>query len=245
MGGSGFLSLRRVRMVRMLWLHFRVRQTYDFDALSRAYPRATLSNWCNYDTDVLEIYNPDPDAWPGIEAALRQSARRGFRLLDAGAPTGDRRIVLTRCGHPKELAVTGLLDQHDCLVLHPIVYRDGWKTYRAIAMDEKRVASFFRALGKVAAFEVLGRRRLERPLFRETYLLPAVDLFSRLTAKQVHALLLAVEHGYYEVPRRTSFEKIAKAAKVPKTTLEEQVRRAENNLVRLVAPLLAAAKARP
>jgi predicted DNA binding protein len=54
---------------------------------------------------------------------------------------------------------------------------------------------------------------------------------SRLTPKQRQALLAAYSLGYYDVPRRTSSELLAKRLKLGASTVAEHLRKAERNLL--------------
>ncbi|WP_435102192.1 helix-turn-helix domain-containing protein [Halarchaeum sp. P4] len=52
-----------------------------------------------------------------------------------------------------------------------------------------------------------------------------------LTPTQREALELAVEHGYYEQPRRNSIQEIARMEDIPTSTLQYRVNRAESALI--------------
>lgn len=54
---------------------------------------------------------------------------------------------------------------------------------------------------------------------------------SKLTSKQRQALLTAYSLGYYDVPRRTSSEQLAKRLKLGTSTFAEHLRKAERNLL--------------
>ena len=54
---------------------------------------------------------------------------------------------------------------------------------------------------------------------------------SRLTAKQRQALLTAYSLGYYDVPRKTSSEELAKRLKLGTSTYAEHLRKAERALL--------------
>ncbi len=54
---------------------------------------------------------------------------------------------------------------------------------------------------------------------------------SRLTAKQRQALLAAYSLGYYDVPRKTSSEELAKRLKLGTSTYAEHLRKAERALL--------------
>jgi hypothetical protein len=59
-----------------------------------------------------------------------------------------------------------------------------------------------------------------------------------MTAKQAESLLVAVDSGYYSVPRKTRFDDIARRMGTPRTTYEEHVRKAESKVINSVAPYL-------
>jgi hypothetical protein len=63
-------------------------------------------------------------------------------------------------------------------------------------------------------------------------------LFAGLTAKQAEALRVAFERGYYRVPKRISTEEIAQQVRVPRTTDEEHLRKAESKVLSAIAPYL-------
>jgi predicted DNA binding protein len=69
-------------------------------------------------------------------------------------------------------------------------------------------------------------------------IIPTSTLVSNLTARQAEALLVAVDHGYYQVPRKVRFEDISKIVNVPRTTYEEHVRKAESKVINAAAPYL-------
>lgn len=49
--------------------------------------------------------------------------------------------------------------------------------------------------------------------------------------RQLEALRLAVDNGYYEQPRGTSIEELATQTTVARATFEEHLRKAENKLI--------------
>lgn len=57
------------------------------------------------------------------------------------------------------------------------------------------------------------------------------SLLNRLTDKQRHALLLAYQLGYYDVPRRIGSEEIANRLKLRRATVVEHLRKAERRLL--------------
>jgi predicted DNA binding protein len=62
-------------------------------------------------------------------------------------------------------------------------------------------------------------------------LAPANQLFEDITERQLAALQLALERGYYEQPRKTSLRDLADQTAVARSTYEEHLRKAENKLL--------------
>jgi hypothetical protein len=50
--------------------------------------------------------------------------------------------------------------------------------------------------------------------------------------------LSALDYGYYQVPKRLTAEEIARKQRVPRTTYEEHVRKAESKILRAMAPYM-------
>ncbi|AEH38502.1 helix-turn-helix domain-containing protein [Halopiger xanaduensis] len=61
-------------------------------------------------------------------------------------------------------------------------------------------------------------------------------LTGRLTARQYRAVRIALERGYYEIPRETSLAAIAAALECTESTASDILRRAERELVRAIVP---------
>jgi predicted DNA binding protein len=62
-------------------------------------------------------------------------------------------------------------------------------------------------------------------------LAPVDRLFEKVTDRQMAALRLALESGYYEQPRKTSIRELADKTAVTRSTYEEHLRKAENKLL--------------
>lgn len=60
------------------------------------------------------------------------------------------------------------------------------------------------------------------------------SLYPKLTEKQKHAFLLALENGYYEFPRKIELEKLAKIMKSSYTTFQFHLRKAERKIMNSV-----------
>jgi predicted DNA binding protein len=66
---------------------------------------------------------------------------------------------------------------------------------------------------------------------------PETDrLFAGLTARQQEVLLAAIETGYYDAPRRATYDDVAAAVGCSATTVGEHLRKIERQFVREIAP---------
>jgi len=62
------------------------------------------------------------------------------------------------------------------------------------------------------------------------------SLRGKLTDRQVDAISTAYYSGYYQTPGRVNVQRIADGEKVPRTTLQEHLNKAENKLIRSIVP---------
>jgi predicted DNA binding protein len=120
----------------------------------------------------------------------------------------------------------------------------GWDSFRVLCFDDRRVRGLLEACAAMGELEVVSKRPVERTLAEEHFLVPGAEIVGGLTHRQREALLLALDAGYYEVPRRATVQDIAQRQGRPRTTFEEHLRKAEGKLIRAVAPLVALGAAR-
>jgi len=71
---------------------------------------------------------------------------------------------------------------------------------------------------------------------RDTFVISLNSVFSRLTERQVNSLIAALEAGYYQIPKKVTTTQIAGRNKVPRTTFEEHLRKAESKVLQAIAP---------
>ena len=86
--------------------------------------------------------------------------------------------------------------------------------------------------------EIISQRIIPSGAVKETMLVSTSSLFGGLTRKQVQALVFALENGYYQVPKRVTTEEMASKLKLPRTTYEEHLRKAEGKVLRSMAPYI-------
>jgi predicted DNA binding protein len=179
--------------------------------------------WCNDHCDLLHVYGHDhEDLLSRVRsvAGVRESVARDGEVV---AVTGD-------CLAEHERTVDPHLSRHDCLLVPPLVYADGAKRVRVLALAEESLSDAYRDL--VDAFEVtvVAKRTVDA-------VTPpgALAETPSLSARQREALRIAHEEGYYELPRETDMESVADRMGIDRRTADEHRRRAERKVLDAVA----------
>ncbi len=100
-----------------------------------------------------------------------------------------------------------------------------------IAFDETDARAVIRDLESDRDIDVLSKTAVTEQQIPHSVLAPVDQLFEDLTDRQLAALRLAFESGYYEQPRKTSLRELAERTSVARSTYEEHLRKAENKLI--------------
>lgn len=222
----------------MLEIAFRFRHGCDVGKLSEAHPDVLIAQWCNRGVEVVEIHARGAKL-EEVMASLRTLSKRGLKPLRESVEGGDSQLLLLRCPHRGPESIDKIIESAGCLYLPPVVYRDGWEHYRTIAFDEDTARELVKAMKGHGEFELISKRPIGGGLTTRALVITASQLLSELTAKQASAMLGAIEEGYYRVPRKVRTEDIARRRKVPRTTFEEHVRKAEAKIMQSMAPYVA------
>jgi hypothetical protein len=205
---------------------FRVRHECPYRELSEAYPDVTIREWYLDDCQVLEITSA---AGPTDE--LLEEIRSLGTVLHQSVDDDGVHVVTRSCLCTLEGSLIGRFEEHDCLYQPPTVHRQGWEHYTVLAFDEGDVRDLLHDLDDDRDVEVLSKTALDERRIPHSMLAPVDSLFDDLTDRQLAALRLALDAGYYEQPRRTSVRDLADRTAVSRSTFEEHLRKAENKLV--------------
>jgi len=107
------------------------------------------------------------------------------------------------------------------------VNKKGYEFWEMGSWERKQLEIFLNSLKKEKGLDV------ELLSFRNTKLnniyFPAIA--PNLTEKQKRAFELAVEEGYYDIPKRTELKKLSKMMKISLATYQEHLKRAEAKVV--------------
>ena len=108
-----------------------------------------------------------------------------------------------------------------CLFASPVTQEHGYEKYTIITENPEEVRNI------LAQLECIGEARL----FSIGRLMHESNKFE-LTPKQMDALVIALEHGYYEWPKDANLSEIATITNRNRRSLQENLRRAEAKVFR-------------
>jgi predicted DNA binding protein len=191
--------------------------------------------WCNFGKDVLEV------SYGGLEnpREFEDDLARMMKALgvrEVRRTEDDSRMQLVvKCSKPV-YGISKAFEKNNCLELSPGIYTDGWEWYRLIAFSERDLKAFFIDLDRSCEVEITAKKTVEQDSVRDTFVITASNLLGSLTGNQTEALLLALNSGYYSVPKKATTEDVALKLGLPRTTFEERLRKAESKVLQSVAP---------
>lgn len=138
-------------------------------------------------------------------------------------------VILTVAKHRKEIELYSR--GYDQMFLHPspaYVSKDGFEIIEIAFWNRKPLQDFIKTLERnktTTHFEIL---RFEEKQVEDVYV---SKLLLKLPKMQEKAITLAFQNGYYDFPRKTDLNKLAKIAKVSKPTFRENLRKAEAKIL--------------
>ena len=205
---------------------FRVKHECPYRALSERYPDLTIREWYLSDCQVLEITSAETPT-DELLADLEELGTILHRSIDERG----LHVVTQACLCSLEESIIDRFEAHNCLYQPPTVHRQGWEHYTVIAFDEADVRDLIRDLEADREIDVLSKTAISEQGIPHSMLAPVDQLFEDLTERQLAALRLALESGYYDQPRQTSLRELAERTAVARSTYEEHLRKAENKLL--------------
>jgi predicted DNA binding protein len=205
---------------------FRIRHECPYRELSERCPDLTIREWYLSDCQVLEISTIDAPT----DDLLDDIEHLGTILSKNEDDTG-MHVVIQSCLCALEGSIIERFEEYNCLYQPPTVHRQGWEHYSVIAFDEDDIRALYNDLDGDRDIEVLSKTGLKQTQIPDSLVAPIDQLFDGLTDRQLAALRLALDNGYYEQPRKVSISELAEQTSVARSTFEEHLRKAENKLV--------------
>jgi predicted DNA binding protein len=231
----------------MFEVSFKAKHECPYVDFSLKHPDVRVVEWCNRRTDVLEVECRDIETFNRIEQDLqRLLVWKGGRVLRK--TFGEKNIqVITKTCRDSQISpsISGTIEKHSCLEIPPVTYYGGWETHKVIGFRDTDFKKLFKDLAKLGPVEVLSKRVYGEKSMIDTFAVSLSTAFSDLTAKQADAIASALEFGYYQVPKKTTTQELALKQKVPRTTYEEHLRKAESKILRALSPYVLLYARRP
>lgn len=196
----------------------------------------TVELWCNDHCDLLHVSGgagADEGPNTGAEAVVAH-VEEAVGIRERIVEDDERLLITDAClkerGTEQNDTIEAILAEHDCLLVPPLKYADGAKWCRVLALAPENLTAFYRDVAAEFSVTVESKREVgsvtgDRPLLTLDSALPD------LSPRQREAFELAVEMGYYEIPRETTTGELAEEMDVERRTFEEHLRRAENKLL--------------
>ena len=122
--------------------------------------------------------------------------------------------------------ITPLMDK-SLFFIKPVYFEDGFEYWELGSWNKKELTEFLEKVKKVADVKLLKLQKESPDIFIQ-YAIP------KLTEKQRNAISFAMKNGYYNYPRKFSAEDLAKKARIPRTTFQEHLRKAESKLMNIL-----------
>jgi predicted DNA binding protein len=204
--------------------------------ITRRFPSMSVFIWCNRENDVFEVVVRNPEDYPIVIKEIRALPIMGVieEISD------DRRLYLNlhECHCMKEDTIVRHIGELDILNIFPNIVENGWVYHRLIVFRHKDLEELLRRFENWGWVYKILRKVPFDGFIASSLTLTADALFSGLTERQADALLAAHRHGYYNLPRIADVQTIAAKEKVPRTTFQEHLKKAENKLVTALVPHL-------
>jgi len=182
----------------------------------------------------MEIVPSEPSQYEQMEEAIGSLVG----IVEVTSGGGKIHIFTKKCHCNTQNSIGRNLDAHNMLHLMPVAYENGWEYYHAIAFRHMDFRRFVKATERIRSDFVILRKSVVDANLGDSVTVSVSDLFSNLTSKQIEALLTSYFMGYFSFPRKTNVKNIAKSRRVPRTTLQEHLTKAENKLITSLVPYL-------
>jgi predicted DNA binding protein len=215
-----------------------------FNNLSKLFPDASISRWCNLQVDILEVESPGKDGIPRIEKSLRKMLR-GFsaKLINVSSYSDRSLEVVIRCKCTLNNSSVSIIEASKCIPVMPVTYKGGRESCEILAFNRRDLNKALENLSRVAQVKIESQGSIIQPTARSSMTISVDDFFGQLTRKQLDALVQSIELGYYAFPKNRTIAEIASLLKKHPSTFEEHLRKAELKIMHSISPYARMARA--
>lgn len=122
--------------------------------------------------------------------------------------------------HP---SISDTIFESGSMILFPIIIEKGEQHHNILSPDSNSVRTLLTSLNQ----------RFTNVKIKHLSSIPIKEQSQLLTTKQLEAINLSVESGYYEIPRKLTLELIGEKLGIKRVAMQERLRRAENKIIKL------------
>lgn len=205
---------------------FKVRHECPYRTLSERYAEVTIREWFMNDHQILEVCVPSSPS-----ADLTEAIGALGPVLHESSDDSDLYAVVRSSLCSIDDSLIPYFEAHNCLYLPPTIYRDGWEHYAVTAFEDRDVRALLDELDDERDIEVLSRKSVDVQRVPHTLFTSMDCIFDGLTGRQLEALRVALDNGYFSQPRGASVAELAEQTELARSTFEEHLRKAQNTLI--------------
>ena len=218
---------------------FKLQRDSPYNHLSGKYPTVPISTWCDHNKDVLEIKCDDIALFEKLQEDLVNLCYiLGTPILRKVFGPKNVQVVVKHCSCYYQDSILESVSRYNLLYIPPVSHKGGWEHYKVIGFEARDMRRFFRDLSRKAVVEILSKKNASDRSVTDSFTVSIGSLFAGLTEKQTEAFVLALDNGHYEIPKRITLDQIAKINRVPRTTYEDKVRKAESKIMQAIGPYI-------
>jgi predicted DNA binding protein len=208
--------------------------TSSFIDLTRRFPSTSIFIWCNRENDVIEVVARNPEEYPLVVAEIQK-----LHIKDVIEDIAEEQRLFLNvhvCHCMQQNTIVRHIGKLNILNIFPNMIENGWSYNRLIVFKHEDFEELLKRLEKWEwQYKILHKTPFDG--FVSSSLTMSADaLFSGLTERQMEAILAAHRYGYYNLPRAADVKAIAARERVPRTTFQEHLMKAENKLVSALIP---------
>lgn len=206
---------------------FRLRHNCPLALLSQTFPEVLFLSWTTHRQEIIQAVTRSKDESTRLAQAFRDRLPKCQTLPFEGGLLAIHPILW-----PQKESISWQLEAHHALWLQPLRCRGGWEYFDVVSLEADALQEFLTGLLKQFPLEIVRRGRVGGKELASSFFVPLNPVMAGLSAKQMEAILRAIDHGYYEQPRHTTTRDVAKALGLSRSAFEERLRNAENLVIR-------------
>lgn len=193
-----------------------------------------------HESGYVGLFAFEARAFDAVVEAIRSDGRvASIQVVERYTPERglDGGVLVVREAEREETAPLQILQREGVLPYGPTELRDGREFLTILAEEHEDVSRAVDALDEVACVEV---SRVSQNFSWRLWPNHAEwqTVLDSISARQAELLVLALERGYFEIPREVTLTELADEFGVTKTTASHYIRKAQNNLMEFVIKYL-------